>query len=74
MKVSLQLFANLVAEKIKDFEVEVTSDEVEMRATLILEEISEVVKDYELSDFDAMEKIVQIFEKYKVSAGVRHDF
>lgn len=74
MKVSLQLFANLVAEKIKDFEVEVHPDEVEMRATLILEEISEVVRDDELSDFDAMEKIVQIFEKYKVSAGVRHDF
>ena len=39
-----------------------------------LSEIQEVIKNEEISDFDAMEMIVCIFEKYEIDAGPRHDF
>ena len=46
----------------------------ECRAIIMLEKIKAVVGNDALSDFDAMEEIVNIFEEFGVSAGDRHDF
>ena len=37
-------------------------------------EIQAVIMDNLKSDFDVVEEIVCIFEKYNVNAGCRHDF
>ena len=39
-----------------------------------LSEIQTVIQKDNISDFDAVEEIVNIFEKYNISAGTRHDF
>ena len=43
-------------------------------ATLILSEIKKIISNENISDFDAIEQIVIIFEKYGIDAGTRHDF
>ena len=40
----------------------------------MIAEIQEVITDEKYSDFDAIEAIVCIFEKYNIDAGNRHDF
>ena len=40
----------------------------------MLYEIQEIIKNENYSDFDAIEKIVCIFEKYQIDFGCRHDF
>lgn len=39
-----------------------------------LEDIRECIKNDNLSDFDVIEEIVNIFEKYHIDCGCRHDF
>ena len=43
-------------------------------ATLALDDIKSVLKNDELSDFDAIEQIVCIMENYRIDCGGRHDF
>ena len=43
-------------------------------AITILDEIKSVICNKELSDFDAIEEIVQIFEENNIDCGCRHDF
>lgn len=43
-------------------------------ATDMLEEIQSIIKNENYTDFDVVEKIVCIFEKYGVDFGNRHDF
>ena len=40
----------------------------------VLTEIQEIISDEALSDFEAIEEIVRVFEEYKLSFGGRHDF
>ncbi|MBQ3023565.1 MAG: hypothetical protein IJD91_09700 [Clostridia bacterium] len=40
----------------------------------MLAEIQQVIRNENHSDFDAIEKIVCIFEKYNIDFGFRHDF
>ena len=40
----------------------------------MLYEIQNVIKNEDYSDFEAIEQIVCIFEKYNIDFGVRHDF
>ena len=49
-------------------------DIAQTTAILALSEIQEVIQNDEYDDFEVVERIVCIFEKYKISAGVRHDF
>lgn len=44
------------------------------QAIQALSEIQEVLDRDEISDFDVVERIVCIFEKYKLDTGSRHDF
>ncbi len=77
MKLKLELIAKVTADYINsrlqmlDFDVNELADTMAIKA---LSEIQEIVQNNELSDFDAMEQIVCVFEKYKISAGARHDF
>jgi len=47
---------------------------VNTRAVQILNEIQMVIQNKNYSDFEAIEKIVCIFEEYQLSPGGRHDF
>ena len=47
---------------------------VNTKAVRILQEIQDVLADDLKSDFDVVEEIVCIFEKYNISAEGRHDF
>ncbi len=59
--------------RIEDFEID-ASQIADTTATQALNEIQKVIQDETYSDFDAMEEIVCIFEKYHIDAGIRHDF
>lgn len=77
MNLKLELIAKITADYINsrlqmlDFNAEEMADTA---ATLALSEIQQVIQDEQISDFDAIEKIVVVFEKYNISAGTRHDF
>ena len=54
---------------------EINADEIaDTTAIKVLSEIKEIINDDEKSDFDMVEDIVCIFEKYHISAGACHDF
>lgn len=85
MKLKYELLANAAAEavceKIKmlaefdgleDFDIDV-NEIADTTAIKALAEIQKIVSNADMSDFDAMEEIVNVFEKYKIDAGVRHD-
>lgn len=54
-----------------DIDVNEIADTTAIKA---LSEIQEIINNDCLSDFDAMEQIVVVFEKYNLDAGARHDF
>jgi hypothetical protein len=77
MNIKLELLREYVTDfirfHIKDFGID-ASQIADTTAIKVLAEIQKVIKDEGCSDFDAIEKIVCIFEKYKIDAGFRHDF
>ena len=86
MKPEYELLANAAAEAIRErikmyaesdglnkFNIDV-NEIVDSTAIKALSEIQNVIQNDKISDFDAIEKIVNIFEKYNISAGSRHDF
>ena len=77
MNIKLELLRDYITDfirfRIKDFEID-ASQIADTTAINALAEIQKVIKDEDCSDFDAIEKIVCIFEKYKIDAGFRHDF
>ena len=64
---------NFIKFKIEDFEID-ASKVADTTAIQMLSEIQSVVKNVDYSDFEAMEEIVCIFEKYNIDFGLRHDF
>ncbi|MBE7048987.1 MAG: hypothetical protein E7393_06445 [Ruminococcaceae bacterium] len=77
MNIKLELLKSCISDfinnNLKDFEID--ADKIaDTVAINVLREIQKVIQDEECSDFDAIEEIVCIFEKYKVDAGFRHDF
>ncbi len=77
MNIKLELLKGYIADFIKnhlkDFEIDVC-EIADTTAIQMLREIQKVIQDEQYSDFDAIEEIVCIFEKYKIDAGFRHDF
>jgi hypothetical protein len=77
MNVKLELLRNYITDiinsKIEDFEID-ASQIADTNAIHALNEIQKVIKDEDYSDFEAIEEIVCIFEKYNIDAGFRHDF
>ena len=77
MNIKLELLKNYISDfinnNINDFEIdaEKIGDTV---AISILREIQSIIRDETYSDFDAIEKIVCVFEKNKIDFGFRHNF
>lgn len=77
MKIKVELLKNFICDMITgsilDFVID--ADEIVNTAAInALNEIKEVIKNDDLDDFEVVEAIVRIFEKYNISAGGRHDF
>ena len=77
MNIKLELLKTYISDYItsnlENFELD-ASQIVDTTATKILSEIQKVIKDEQYSDFDAVEEIVCIFEKYNIDFGSRHNF
>ena len=77
MNIKVELLKNhiidLITCELKDFEID-ASQIADTTAIQMLSEIQTVIKNENYSDFEAMEKIVCIFEKFGIDSGLRHDF
>ncbi len=77
MNIKLELLSNsicdIVMQRLEGISIDADKT-VDTAAIKALSEIQNVIQNDAISDFDAVEKIVNIFEKYKISAGARHDF
>lgn len=58
---------------IEDLDID-PSQIADSTAIEMLSQIQAVIKNKNYSDFEAIEKIVCIFEKYNIDFGSRHDF
>lgn len=77
MNIKLELLTNAISELVVQRldTISIDADEIaDTVAITMLTEIQKIIKNDEISDFDAIEKIVILFEKYGVDAGIRHDF
>lgn len=59
--------------RIEDFDID-ASQIADTTAIQMLSEIKKVIENENYPDFDAVEEIVCIFEKYSVDVEFRHDF
>lgn len=77
MNIKLELLkghiSDFINNSLKNFEID-ANEIADTVAINMLREIQKVIQDEKCSDFYAIEKIVCIFEKYKIDAGFRHDF
>ena len=76
MDIKLELLKNEISELVAGRldTLNIDADKIaDTAAIAALSEIQKIMKS-NLSDFDAVEKIVLIFEKYNLSCGGRHDF
>ncbi len=77
MKVKVELLKNYISDfikhKIQDFEID-ASQIADTTAIQMLSEIQKVIKNESYSDFETIEEIICIFEKYNIDFGTRHDF
>ena len=77
MDIKLELLQNHICDYIKDsfetFPIN-TSKLIDSEAVMILNRIKLVINNDNLSDFEVVEQIVQIFEEYNLNCGNRHDF
>ena len=77
MNIKYELIKEYLAEVANSFIQEnklMLSEIADTNAITILDEIKTVIGNDELSDFDAIEEIVCILEKYDIYCGGRHDF
>ena len=77
MHIKLELISNdiaeLVCKKIDCLNIDVNTI-AQTKAITILKDIQNIIKNDELSDFEIVEAIVQLFEKNNLSCGSCHDF
>ena len=77
MNIKFELIANEICEpvikNIEKIDIDINSI-AQTTAISALAEIQECIKNNEISDFEVVEKIVLIFDKYHISSGERHDF
>lgn len=77
MNIKLELLSEAITETVRSRldRLDIDVDKIaEATAISVLSEIQQVIQNDDMSDFYAMEAIVRIFEKYHISAGIRHDF
>ncbi len=78
MKIELELLSKRISDlinyNIENLDIDV-SREVNSLAIEILNEIKSIIQNEEIKeDYDVVEEIVCIFEKYNIDAGFRHDY
>ena len=77
MNIKVEILRNYITDfitcRIEDFDID-ASQIADSTATKILSEIQKIIQNEKYSDFDAIEEIVCIFEKYHIDFGCRHDF
>ena len=78
MDIKLDILSGVISETIKDaieyLHID-TNDVIPTVILLALQEIQNILcNDEIIDDFDVVEKIVLVFEKYQLDAGNRHDF
>ncbi len=77
MNIKLELLkiyiSDFINSNLGDFEID-ASKIADTTAIQILSEIQKVIKDENYSDFEALEEIVCLFQKYGLDFGSRHDF
>ncbi len=77
VNLKLELLGNKIGEIIRDhlnnIDIDI-NDIAQSTAISVLSEIQECMQNNELSDFDKIETIVLIFEKYHIDYGTCHDF
>lgn len=77
MKIKVELLKTHISyfinSRIEDFEID-ADDIANTVAIKILAEIQEIIKNDSYSDFERIEEIVCVFEKYKIDFGNCHDF
>lgn len=77
MNLEIELLGNELSEAIKQYllnsniNYDVIADTVSIK---VLSEIQQILKNDCISDFDAIEQIICVFEKYNLDFGSRHDF
>lgn len=77
MQIKLELLQNAIFDAIsqKLSYMEINADDIANTTAInALSEIRDIISDYTKSDYDAVEEIVCIFEKYNIDIGGRHDF
>ena len=77
MNIKLELLQNAIFDAISEklSYMEIDADKIaDTTAIKALSEIKNIINDENKSDFDAIEHIVCIFEKYHIDIGGRHDF
>ena len=77
MNIKLELLQNAIFDAISEklSYMEIDTDKIaDTTAIRALSEIKEIINDEKKSDFDAIEEIVCVFEKYNIDIGGRHDF
>ena len=77
MHIKLELLKNEITDLILNNidNIEIDADNIaDSKAISALSEIQCVIQNDDISDFDIVEEIIKIFEKYNISAGSRHDF
>ena len=76
-KLSFELLADdiagLIKMRLRDIELD-AEPIIESKSLSALAEIQQVIQNDTLSDFEMVEEIVCIFEKYNIDAGGCHDF
>lgn len=77
MDIKVELLRKYISDfiqfRIEDFEID-ASKIADTTATQMLLEIQNIISNESYSDFEAMEEIVCVFEKYNIDSGFRHDF
>ena len=77
MNIKIELLKDYISELVANNlgNIEIDADNIaDSVAIQMLSEIQEIIKNEEYADFDAIEKIVCVFEKYRIDIGTRHDF
>lgn len=78
MNIKLELLktyiSDVINDRLTDF-IEIDADKISDSVAInILSEIQKIIANEDYSDFEVVEEIVLIFEKYKIDFGSRHDF
>ena len=77
VNIKLELLQNAIFDTVREKlpYIEIDADKIaDTTAIKALSDIKDIVYDDTKSDFEAIEEIVGVFEKYNINSGGRHDF